>query len=334
MIKFLINLLVCPLLLLFSLTSHAQTASDFSQATDAINRDLSVISWWISKEASRIITVSSTIASNYSLFPERETGGLFSGFSAGIGIIPLDAEGFRNLETEVIDTKDIDIPERVVVPGFNLIFGAALSDKFHANVRGFVLPQIETRTKEGAQIRFRNNQVGLSVKYLLFQKDRLPLVYLGLGADYINGSCATSQTDTSESSANYPGGLFTQRDVITSSSDVTWNLYSSSVYLSLGKVIGNVIPSIGTSFHLFGGNTNTKLKAEDQISLTSNNNPLFPKTEVVTAEGEGNAKPVPAEFKFQTGLEGVIKSFSIGLYGEYGVVSNMLAATTVVRIRF
>lgn len=218
-------------------------------------------------------------------------------------------------------------------PNINLIFGIKLPYGIHSTLRGFVFPAITTTTNDGTEVTFRNNQIGLMLDIHSLEKMWF-FLHGGLGFDFISGAAGTRRTDTSSTTATYPGGLFNQTDVITSTSDVTWNLYSSSAYMTVGRTCGNFSPSFGTSLHFFGGRTHVLLTAEDRVTLNSLNNPLASRTQVVNARGEADGKPPRVELKLQPGFRWLIKRVSLGLYGEYGVVSGMLAASTVLRVSF
>lgn len=109
--------LLASILLSKPCISFGQTSSDFSHASGAISRDLTKISGWIADEASRIISVNSTIGTNYSLLL-KPVQTYHAGLSVGLGNYPLDVERLRNLNTEVIDTRQIEIPENGQVPKY------------------------------------------------------------------------------------------------------------------------------------------------------------------------------------------------------------------------
>lgn len=326
------KLLVSALCLSSSL-AWAGTAEDIENAKAAVNRDLAKLAGWAAPEFAKGFGFAAAQGSNLPVpglsllkSPRVELGVL-----GGASLTPVDITGLRALNTEVFKTADIDIPASLPLPaaGIHAKVGAVLG--LDGGFRYMSTPKLSV-SAGGGKVEAEQTQWGISVRKTFFG-GALPFVTAGLAYDALKTDVSYSLTNTFKNSSSYSGIAYTETDKVTQTYKVNADMNVTSLHVLAGKSLGIILPTLGASLNMPGGNSTVTLEASDEITLADAAGLAAPVTKTVTLSGASTAK-AKTDFRVQAGLEFNLLIVRLGVLGEYGLSSKVAGASAGLRLQF
>jgi len=320
----------CILNLLGS-TVQAATADEVAAVNAKISADSLLVSQWTTSQFKYAIPFNSTsgnvIPSQLKIF----------GFEAGVeGVVSatkLDVDGFRNLNTSLVDTKSIDMFSRLPIP---MILGHAkigLPFGLDAGIRLGGIPE-KNIDKDDTKIKIKNKVVGLDLRKKIIEEGAVKPFGLTLGLNYTHADGSLDITNTYSSlsttvdvngtphTASIQDGLTAQH--------TSWKTNSVGLQAILDKQIFFITPYLGASVNRNSGDIHNSISTTGTPVIDGTADPSDPISGLGTSTEKANKWDVRALLGFDFSLLPFIR---LGIHGEYAGSKNA-AGDIGLRVQF
>ncbi len=313
---------------------HAAIQNDIDAAKSQIRTDSALLSQWLSDQFKMAVPYSATsgnvVPSQLKVF----------GFEVGAQIVgtgtKLDTDGLDRLGTSVIDSRQIDVPDRLPFP---MVLGHAkigLPFGLDAGIRLGGIPETE-KEDDDTRIKIKNKVVGIDVRKALIEEGVTRPFGVTLGINYTHADGQIDFTTPYDYKAQIVenGTTYNTNSQANTRAVSKWKTDSVGLQALMHKKIAFFNPYLGASVNRNSGDVDTAITTTGNLTITDASNAANTLTQDIgTLSGTGTAAAEKWDVRGLLGAEFSFLPFMrLGLGLDFAG-SRKIGASLGLRVQF
>lgn len=315
--------------------ASAVTVSDFNTAVSQLQTDTELLSSWQNGQFKNAVAFNSTAGA---VIPKQlKVFGIEFGIEGVVTGTKMDVDGLHRLGTTIVDTRDIDVYERMPMPAIIAHAKIGLPFGLDAGIRAGGIPKTDV-DNDDTQIEVKNSIFGVDVRKKLIEEGVAKPFGLTLGANYTHAKGhidATSPIESLSGPTVSNGGLTFNSSLNATGHDRTdWSTNSFGIQAIVNKQMLFFNPYIGAAANKNWGSVNSTIDTSGSVTLTEQGNSSNTANQTFTTRAAKSDKPNSVDLRGLFGFElSILPFMRLGAYGEYAGSRN-LAGSLGLRFQF
>lgn len=315
-------------------SAQAFTYTNINTAVAQVSSDSTLISGWINDQFRKSAAFNSTsgdvVPSQLKIF------GVEVGVEGVVSDSKLDVDSFHNLGTQLIDTNQIKMYDRLPFPSVIAHAKIGLPFGLDGGIRVGGIPA-KSMNNGSTQFDVQNSIFGIDLRKKLIDEGMMKPFGLTLGLNYTHAKGhidVDTPYNTTASNVTVGGQTFTPSFNATGDERTDWDTNSVGAQLILNKKILILNPYIGVSANHNSGSITSSINNVGNLTLTDPNGILPTQTQALSAGGGASGSPNNWDLRGLAGIEISILPFvKLGIEGEVAN-EDRLAGSIGLRAQF